>query len=255
MTGNEYLLQLINRKIASKDTDSIIIKNIQPLITTIQSWAGDCLINIYFSGSRAKGTAVKGCSDIDLLISLKSSTNNTLLEIYESLYDYLYKRNYTIRKQNVSLGVNYNGYSIDLVPAKKQEGNTNDHLLYSRKRKSWLKTNIKKHIDFVVDSNRINEIKIIKIWAQVHNLDFPSIYLEHTVINSLKYKYNGNDYLAQNVWTVLQYISEHFINSKVVDISNTNNIISNDLTNNEKLLIVSQAQKSLNQQYWSNIVW
>ncbi len=255
MTGNDYLLQVINNKIATKDTDEVIINKINTLITTIQTWANSCLAGIHLSGSRAKGTAIKGSSDVDLLISLKSSTNNTLLEIYESLYNYLHERNYTIRKQNVSLGVNYNGYNIDLVPAKKQEGNTNDHSLYSRKRGSWLQTNIKKHIDFVINSGRVNEIKIIKIWAQVHNLDFPSIYLEHTVINSLKCKYSGYNYLAQNVWTVLQYINENFLNSRVVDISNTNNVISNDLTYNEKLLIVSQAQDSLRQQNWEDIVW
>jgi len=173
-----------------------------------------------------------------------------LADIFNSLYNWLIAKGYQVRKQNVSLGVNYNGYNIDLVPARKYSGNTNYHSLYCNKRDSWMQSNIQQHINYVTNSNRINEIKIIKIWAKIHNLDFPSIYLEHTVIDALKYNHSGNSYIAQNILIVLKYLSEHFINKRVIDISNTNNIISDDLTYNEKLLIVSQARYSLNQQYW-----
>ena len=47
----------------------------------IKEWAGDCLNDIQISGSRAKGTAINISSDLDLFVSLKSTTNNTLKEI------------------------------------------------------------------------------------------------------------------------------------------------------------------------------
>lgn len=253
--SNQYLLNIINKYIASQDSEVYIRANLYELLKEVQTWANGYLLEIVTSGSRAKGTAIKGSSDIDFLISLSSSTPNTLSEIYNSLYNWLVSKGLQVRKQNVSLGIAYNGYNIDLVPARKYQGHTNYHSLYCRKRNSWMQTNIQQHINYVINSGRINEIKIIKIWAKNHNLDFPSIYIEHIVIDSLKYKFSGNDYIAQNVWTVLQYLSEYFINKRVVDISNTNNIISDDLTQNEKLLIVSQAQNSLNQQYWRDIVW
>lgn len=251
MTGNEYLLQILDKYKPSQ------IKNekINLLLDNVRTWANGFLVDIIPSGSRAKGTAIKGSSDIDYLISLMSSTQGTLYEIYNSLYEWLVSNGLQVRQQNVSLGVKYNGYNIDLVPAKKHPGNTNYHSLYCRKRDSWTQTNIQQHINYVVNSGRINEIKIIKIWAKIHNLVFPSVYLEHTVIDSLKYKNSENNYIAQNVWDILQYISNSFINKRVVDISNTNNIISDDLTQNEKMLIVTQARNSLNQQYWRDVVW
>ena len=100
-----------------------------------------------------------------------------------------------------------------------------------------------------------NEIKIIKIWAKLNNLDFPSIYLEHIVIEALKGKYKGSDYLEGNVVSVFQFIINNLLTTRIVDISNTNNIISDDLTYNEKQLIISQARNSLNQQYWRDVVW
>lgn len=255
MTENEYLLQILNKYSTSQVSNDYIITKVNSLLNDVKEWSNGCLEKIYVSGSRAKGTAIKGSSDIDFLISLKATTNNTLEEIYNSLYEKLLGKNYSIRKQNVSLGVNYQGYNIDLVPAKKHSGNTNNHSLYCYKRKSWTQTNIQKHINYVINSGRINEIKIIKIWTKLHNLDFPSIYLEHVVIEALKNKNKSEDYLGRNVISVFQFIIDNLLTAKIVDISNTNNIISDDLTYNEKQLIISQARNSLNQQYWSDIVW
>jgi tRNA nucleotidyltransferase (CCA-adding enzyme) len=88
----------------------------------IKEWAGDCLNDIQISGSRAKakGTAINISSDLDLFVSLKSTTNNTLKEIYDSLFSYISSsKGINCRKQNVSIGINYGGHSIDLVPGKK----------------------------------------------------------------------------------------------------------------------------------------
>lgn len=254
MTSNQYLLGVINKYTSSQNSDIIKI-SLSTLLYDVQLWANGYLLDIITSGSRAKGTAIKGSSDIDFLISLSSSTPNTLADIFNSLYNWLIAKGYQVRKQNVSLGIAYNGYNIDLVPARKYQGNTNYHSLYCMKRNSWMQTNIQQHINYVVNSGRINEIKIIKIWAKLNNLDFPSIYLEHVVIEALKGKYKGSDYLEGNVVSVLQFIINNLLTTRIVDISNTNNIISDDLTYKEKQLIVSQARNSLNQQSWRDVVW
>ena len=255
MTENQYLLNIINKYIASPISDITIHSTLQTLLIEIQQWANIYLLDIYTSGSRAKGTAIKGNSDIDFLISLSSLTPGTLCEIYNSLYSWLSARGYQVRKQNVSLGITYYGYNIDLVPARKQPGHTNDHSLYCRKRNSWMQTNIQQHINYVINSGRINEIKIIKIWAKLHKLDFPSIYLEHIVIGALKGKNKGNDYLGRNVMCVFQYIIDNLLAARVIDISNSNNTISDDLTQSEKISIVNKAKESKQQQYWEKIVW
>jgi len=90
---------------------------VNPLVSKIEQWAGECLNEIQYSGSYAKGTALDSTSDLDLFVSLKSTTDNTLSEIYESLKNYL-AREYTFtRNQNVSVRVSTMGYDIDVVPA------------------------------------------------------------------------------------------------------------------------------------------
>lgn len=77
-------------------------------------------LDIQRSGSRAKGTAIKGKSDMDIFLSISDPYNtNTLKEYYDSAFEYLKKEGMTVRKQNVSIGVKYYNCDIDVVPAKK----------------------------------------------------------------------------------------------------------------------------------------
>ena len=50
------------------------------LLPVLQQWAGTQLASIQYSGSYAKGTAVKGGSDIDLFISLQAKLRALLFE-------------------------------------------------------------------------------------------------------------------------------------------------------------------------------
>lgn len=129
----------------------------------------------------------------------------------------------------------------------------NDHYLWSNKHKCRMLTNIQKHIDMVRNSGVQKEIMLLKVWRENHSLDFPSIYIEQLCIEKLS---KNNQYnLADNFWQMLHYISDNIENKRVVDPSNCNNIISDSLTNSEKRQIANQAQGSLGQKYWKDILW
>lgn len=254
MNADEYVISIINKYNIKGNVDvSTKLIAVDPLLNIINEWAGTQLINVSYSGSRAKGTAITLSSDIDLFISLKSDTTNTLKEIYTSLYDNVVFHKITARKQNVSIGVKYGGHSIDLVPGKKHLGNTNDHSLYRSKVDAWTKTNINNHINLVKNSGRLSEIIALKIWSKLHKLDFPSIYLELTVIEAL-YNKNKNQ-PANNFITILEYLSDSFVNKTIVDPSNSNNIISDDLYKFEKEAIAKIAKESRNSRSWGDIIW
>ncbi|MCM3330160.1 nucleotidyltransferase domain-containing protein [Bacillus cereus] len=226
---------------------------INPIKEQIRNWAGIYVNEIKISGSRAKGTALNITSDIDLFISVNSAYKGTLKDIYDSLYDYMINRGYKARKQNVSIGIEFNGHSIDLVPGKKYAGNTNYHSLYLNKRDSWTQTNIEQHINLVKNSGRINEIVLLKIWKNSHKLEFPSIYLELITIEALKHMSKTD--CSNNFWHLLKFLSEHFVAQKIIDPSNSNNVISDDLFKYEKEAIAKKASACLNEQYWQSIVW
>lgn len=218
-------------------------------------------LEIQQSGSRAKGTAIKGSSDLDMFLSITDRENeDTLKEYYNGLYDYLKRNGYNVRKQNVSIGLKYKGMEIDLVPAKKCNSQSyqrlyerfNDHYLWSNKKQARTLTNIQKHIDLIRNSNARNEIMLTKIWRNRFNLDFPSIYIELMIIDALR---NFNEYdIGKRFLHVLYYIRDNIMDKKIVDPSNGQNIISDTLSYSEKLAIKNKANEAINARYWSEVV-
>lgn len=214
------------------------------------------------SGSRAKGTSLKGKSDIDIFVSITdSNNNNTTKDYYDSLYEFIKLKigNNDIRKQNVSIGLNYAGCDIDVTPAKKVNYVTyggyqsnNNHYIYSRKKDGLLLTNIETHINLVRDSDLQKEIMLIKMWRNCHGLELPSIYIEILATAVLK---SQRDSLDSNVLELLRVLHDTVQTRRIIDPANSNNIISDTLTYAEKQAITENAKNSLNQQYWNSIIW
>lgn len=245
--SNTYLKRVIKKHklVPLKLTD----KRVKPLLDIVRGWKGNRISQIKTSGSSAKGTGLKGSADLDIFISFKASTNDSLGGLYDSLYAELGKHtkllNLRRRKQNVSVRVSYNQLKIDLVPAKKMGNSHTLHSLHvNREKKQWTQTNIDKHIAYVVGSGRVNEIVLMKVWRKRNGLDFPSIYLEMVVIQSLKGK--GKSNLGRNMHRVFEYLgSGSFEKDTYIDPSNGSNIISKTNTKLSKKKIAIAARQTL----------
>lgn len=260
MTASMYLSQILQKYKARDLTSHSYV--LQQLGTVLRTWASTCYVDILNSGSRAKGTAIAIASDVDYLISLTSNCNENqggLKSIYDSLYTKLASSYQNVRKQNVSVRINLEGLEVDLTPARKQPGATNLHWLYVSKLDSRKQTNIQRHINDISQSGRTNEIKVLKIWRELNGLDFPSIYLEYLMVNNiLLNKSKDPNNLASNAWHALNELAKNTGNplySRVVDPANSNNVLSDLLTNAEKNKIIAQAQIASRQSHWTTIVW
>lgn len=251
MSSGHYVDTVLARKKAP--TISLYDHRINPIVNTVTDWAGNYLSSLKLSGSSAKGTAIVGVTDVDIFISLKSTTSESLKEIYEKLDRWLRGKWLETRKQDVSIGINYNGLKIDLVPGRIQEGYQNWHSLYTKKKDSWTQTNIDLHIQAVKQSGRQNEIMLTKIWRENHKLDFPSIYLELAVIEALKHRRITDTSI--NFLAVLEYLQNQLPTSRIVDPANSANIISDLLSVSEKQKIAQTAKESSNKTYWEGIIW
>jgi hypothetical protein len=248
MTSDEYVLQVIS-KYAISTTAEIYHGMLEP---SLRNWAGAYLSRTFISGAYAKGTAIRSSSDIDIFISLKSNYPN-LNGMYDGLYQFALNQSWFPRRQNVSLGIQFAGAKIDLVPGRIQEGYLKWHSLYKSKQMTWTQSNIDLQISTVRSYQRANETRAIKIWRNLHNLEFPSFYLELAVIEGLKYQ--PTSALAQNVLIALKYISQSITTARIVDPGNTNNVISNDLTVSQKVALSLAAANSLRESNWNKIIW
>ncbi len=260
MTVNMYLESIIN-KYSARNLNSYLLQ-IAMLKSGLKTWADGCFIEIKDSGSRAKGTALSLASDVDYLISLSSDcdTNNGggLKGIYESLGSYLTANYSSVRKQNVSFRIKLSDLEVDITPARKQSGNTNDHSIYLSKLDTWRQTNIQKHITDISGSGRLNEIKLLKIWRELNKLDFPSIYLEYLTLSILSGKSKDSSKLGDNFWYLLNELAKttnNPLDSKIIDPANSGNILSALLNATEKKAIISKAKNAIGKQNWGQILW
>lgn len=156
-------------------------------------------------------------------------------------------------------------YSVDLVPGKRQNLLSDDHSLYRRKADTWTKTNVLTHARTVINSGRADEIRILKLWRNQKGLDFPSFYLELSVIRALAAKplpglvsYNPQSSLSQRVMAVFDYLVDSFPAVRIADPANGNNIISDDLTAQEKARISAAAwvarEAAREAAHWEDVV-
>jgi hypothetical protein len=236
MNADQHLFTILRRETVDTSLAQAVLNTLRPIIVP---WANQYLAGIAPSGSFAKGTAIKSGTDIDLFISLKPETRETLKEIYYSLLRRMQEAGLSTNAQNVSINVRVGNYSVDLVPGKRQNNLGTDHSLYRRRKDTWTQTNVGKHIQHVRNANRLQETRIIKLWRNQKGLDFPSFYLEMAVIAALSGARSGN--LSGNVLRVLEYLRTAFVNAWFLDPANTNNVISDDLNMTERAAIQRAA--------------
>lgn len=253
MTADQYVEAVLAKYAVRRGPNSPAERLGAAVAGPLRTWANQHLNALQYSGSYAKQTGVHGISDVDVFISLKAGTPGTLKEIFSQLYRLANDQAWSPRQQNVSIGVTISGAQGDLVPGKVQAGYQNYHSLYLRKRDSWTQTNVTLHVETVRNSGRTREIRAVKIWRLLRGLDFPSLYLELFTIRALSGCLRTN--LAENVLHVLQMTGASLASTRIEDPANTNNVLSEDLTWQEKERIASLAAQSAREQYWKDIIW
>ena len=251
--ADSYLRTILQREAVDISPLSPLRLVQNTLWPTIWAWANGHLLSVTPSGSFAKGTANRSGTDIDLFISVSPNVGDTLRQVYDTLERALQNAGYVTRRQNVSINITVGGQSVDLVPAKRQNLFLEDHSLYRRKADSWTKTNVATHAQIVSTSGRTEEIRVLKLWRDQLGLDWPSFYLELTVLRALSYGSIYGD-LAANVSRVFDFLRDNFVGARIVDPANANNIISDDLTQAGKQRISTAGVRARETQYWREIV-
>jgi len=253
MTGDEYILSILKKYEVPRGPESAAEQAASRIAPKIQRWAGEWLSSLSYSGSYAKQTAVHGVTEVDLFIALKPEMPGTLKKIHDELFTLATLHGWKPRRQDVAIGISVNGLNLDLVFGRAQAGYENYYDLYWLKSDSVRQTDVHLHVETVGKSDRLREIQTIKIWRHIHKLYWPSLYLELFVINALAGR--STDALAHNVLHVLDTLGESLETTCIVDPANLDNVLSNDLTPEEKKALAEQAKETAAQQHWEDIIW
>jgi hypothetical protein len=251
MTGELFLREMLRRYEVSWGSESALDIIETKAVPYIERWGGRAIAGLEYLGSQAKGTAIRGGTDVDLLISLRDDVSYAVSDLYFHLFQFLGWEGFVTRTQNVSIGVRVDGLRVDLIPAKREGPVGNDHRLYRWKPNTWIRTNVHEHVRLVWESGRTEEIRLIKLWRTIHGLEFPSFYLELVVIDGLKGRPVGK--LEKNILTVFEFLAEEFPFRMIVDPTNMDNVVSDDLDPASRFAIARAAQLSRQTLTWEEI--
>jgi len=252
LTIDQYAASIVEKYRIIPDTNSTSHHAADKVTPLIKEWSGQHLLGLTLSGAYAKNTAISLSSDVDVLVALDKIPGMEMKTIFWSLFEYLSDRDLNPHTRDVSIRLRSKGFNVDLIPACRDRETSGDALFDKRSGKT-VHTDIARHIHLVANSGRQQEICAFKIWRERMSLDFPSLYLECTVLRALGTERYGQ--LADNILAVLRYLSHRFEQAVVADPTSPDNLLSNGLSAADKKAIATAARDALYDENWKKILW
>ena len=252
ITTEQYAASIVEKYHVIPDTGSQPHRAADAVIPLLKQWGKQYLLGLTLSGAYAKNTAITLSSHVDLLIALSPVPGMDMKQIFWGLFEYLTDHDLRPHTRNVSIQLESKGLFVDLVPACRDKG-TSGNLLFNKRTGAAVQSDVAQHVHLVANSGRQQEICALKIWRERSGLDFPSFYLELTVLHALESERFGQ--LSDNVLAVLRYLGSRFEQAVVRDPANPSNIVSKDLSDTAKQAIAKAARNALYDENWKKIIW
>jgi hypothetical protein len=249
---DQYIASIVEKYHVEAEVGSAAHRAADEVIPVIKRWGKQHLLGITLSGAYAKNTAVGVSSDADLLVTLHPIAGIEINNLFWKLFEYLLQENLQPRARTVSMQVTIHGQNVDLIPSYRDQGTSVD-TLYNKKSGKEVQTEVARHVHLIANSGRQQEICAFKIWRERNRLEFPSLYLELTVLRALGSENFGQ--LADNIEAVLRFLGNRFEKAIVRDPVNSANVVSNDLSEKEKKAIAKAARDALYEENWKKFLW
>jgi len=252
VTTEQYAASIVEKYHIEPDANSPSHRAVDEVIPLLKQWGKQYLLGITLSGAYAQNTAITLCSYADVLITLSPIPGMDMKKVFWNLFEFLTDHDLRPRTHNVSIQLQSKGLWVDLIPACRDKGSSG-LALFNKKSGASVHTDLAQHIHLVGNSGRQQEISAVKIWRERCSLDFPSFYLELTVLHALEGERFGQ--VAENVRKVLRHLSGRFEQMAVHDPANSDNVVSNDLDAAGKQAIAKAARDALYDENWKKILW
>jgi hypothetical protein len=252
VSADAYLRDILVREAVDTGMRSPLRALEAEILSLCKAFGGRKLLEVYPTGAFEKGTANVSGIAIDFLASFSPVINDPTEELFEGLFIALENRGFEPVRRDVSVALMAGDIAVDIVPGKREAMTTDVHELWLNRLGRAAKSNLTQHILDTTAGSRRDEIRVLKIWRDQHGLDFPSFYLELSVIAALRKRPAAG--LAENVWAVLGYLESLFPARSVLDPVNANNIVSDQLTAAGRDAVRRAAQYCRNGRAWSEII-
>lgn len=205
---------------------------------------------IKYAGSHEKGTMISHSYDLDIVCYFPSSDTRSLKEIRDDVSAHLAKRYILEPKASAERIRDLKGatapasYHIDVVPGRFIEGTKDVFLHVQYGDRERMQTNLKTHIDYIVNSGCSDIIRLMKLWVCRNHLSLKTFVLELFVVETLR-GYENKANLRLSFLKLLNEMEDNFENMQLVDPANTNNVVSRLVSATDKSMIADDASNAL----------
>jgi hypothetical protein len=204
---------------------------------------------IRYAGSKSKGTMVHEDYDLDIVCCFPSSETASLADLYERTSACLAckyqarEKTSAIRIWSASIGGEEpRDFHIDVVPVRLIDENSDNAFIHLSP-EGYMKTNIARHVDYVVKSGLSDVIRLAKLWKVRHQLSIRTFALEILAVRFLE---KPDDSLESDMVRFLSVCKDNLPTAYLLDPANTNNVISDLMSGAVKEVISKQAALDLN---------
>lgn len=252
VSADQYLRGLLAREAVDTGPKSPLRGLASEVETIAREIAGGQVLGVHPAGGFERGTANASGVSLDLLVSLAPTLSEPVGSVYEALYEQLDRRGLQLIRRDISIAALMGGIGVDVIPGRREALTTDVHEFWLDRPGRAVKTNLTQHVINAASAGRREEVRVMKLWRDQQELDFPSFYLELTVTAALRKHPLGD--LAANVWAVLGYLESLFPARSVLDPVNANNIVSDLLDSAGRDAIRKAAAAARAARAWTEIV-
>ena len=253
MSNDSYLRDLLTKQeLTDKELDAL--RDLRDKIENSLRSSLKSVQRVYYAGSFGKKTMIREQYDLDIVVYWANDCGFSLKNIYEGVGNVLRKDWKYVNPKTVAWELRFQGgFHIDVVPGRALDNTYRYANLYRRDKDTSLQTSIKVHIDTVRNSGRRDVIRLMKLWRVKRSVPFKkSLALELITIEGCKGL--RTDELEKQLISALTHVRDNILTVKIVDPANTNNVVSDEITNEERKLIKAAADAAVKTTYWSGVL-
>jgi len=250
MTTNEFLQKVVKSQDLTKQMLDDLVLNRDEVESFLREKFGDQPI-IRYGGSKAKGTMIMESYDLDMVCYFPRECNRDIKEIYDDVSKKLSEKyciapkTSAIRIEKMEKDKTRIDYHIDVVPGRFIDDKKEETFLHVKSGQGgWIKTDLQKHIKFILNSGCSDIIKLSKLWRTRNNINLKTFFVELLVVKALEGSRHKEN-LQLSFITFLEYLRDGIKDARLEDPANTNNVVSENWSENERKIISSRADESL----------
>lgn len=252
VSASQYLRDILEREAVDAGFGAKVDATGKKIATLCSGLGDGDVTGVSPGGGFAKGFANRSGVSADYMVWFDPRSGRRIGEIYDTLFDGIGRVGLSPARRDVGIAIDIGEAVIDIVPVKKLSMISDIHELHSTRRGRPLTTNLGQHVRDAKLAAWQDEIRILKLWRDQNGLDFPSFYLELVATSALRRRPAGA--LPENVWAVLGFIERLLVPRAMLDPANAANIVSDEMTAQQKRAVAAAASEARSGRPWSEIV-